>query len=82
MEFLALFVYTAAIYAIGFIVGFKTRRLALKEFSREVKTNLKAGKFSADMLFGEGAENDNLEPDDFERKKKQQPIQGDRGFFA
>ena len=75
------FILMFGIFGTGFVTGFKTRRLAMKEFSREVKTNLKADDFTQ-AIFGEGVTDDNLEPDDFEKKKAEQSIMGDRSFYA
>lgn len=69
-------------YGLGVSHGAGQRKQLMCELGREVKTNIKADSFSQDALFGEGAENDTLEPGDFEKRKSQQPLQGDRGFWA
>ncbi len=61
---------------IGVIYGVTYR----KKLSKEVKA--KADTFTKDVLYGEGASDDKLEPDDFEVKKKERTIHGNRGFFS
>lgn len=60
-------------YGMGVNHGTQQRKSLSDMFTREIKTNIKADRIS-DVLIGEGEEPDTLEPDDFERKKQEQPI--------
>lgn len=59
-----------ACYSYGYNNGLTAKKTLLNEFKESVKTNIKAEAFTNDVLFGSGAEDDNLEPDDFEAQRK------------
>ena len=61
---------------IGVIYGVTYR----KKLSKKVKA--KADTFTKEVLYGEGASDDKLEPDDFEKKKQERTVNDDKTFFS
>jgi hypothetical protein len=68
---------TVLIALVAYALGYNNGITARKVFTPKV--NVKAEQFT-EAVFGEGVTDDNLEPDDFEKKKQEQ--MPERSFFA